>query len=134
MIIVPTLPMQEKNHSLPITENERIRYGDEELEKFKNIILKLKEGAEKDYEFYKGMLASGEDTTRSTSFDSGSEQNDDSQIIMMARKSYEKIAQCNAALTRIINKTYGICQSTKKLISKERLRAFPLATTSIEKF
>jgi len=37
-----------------------------------------------------------------------------------------------AALIRIENKTYGICRATGKLISKERLRAVPHATLSIE--
>ena len=33
---------------------------------------------------------------------------------------------------RIENKTYGICRVTKQLIPKERLRAVPHATLSIE--
>ena len=37
-----------------------------------------------------------------------------------------------AALVRIENKTYGICRETGKLIPKERLRAVPHATLSIE--
>ena len=42
----------------------------------------------------------------------------------------EKLEQ--AALIRIENKTYGICRETGKLIPKERLRAVPHATLSIE--
>jgi RNA polymerase-binding transcription factor DksA len=37
-----------------------------------------------------------------------------------------------AALVRIENKTYGVCRVTGKLIPKERLRAVPHATLSIE--
>ena len=36
------------------------------------------------------------------------------------------------ALVRIENKTYGICRETGKLIPKERLRAVPHATLSID--
>ena len=36
------------------------------------------------------------------------------------------------ALIRIENKTYGICRVTGKLIPKERLRAVPHATLSVE--
>lgn len=36
------------------------------------------------------------------------------------------------ALVRIENKTYGICRVTGKLIDKERLKAVPHATLSIE--
>jgi len=35
-------------------------------------------------------------------------------------------------LIRIENKTYGICRETGKLISKERLRAVPHATLSMD--
>ena len=36
------------------------------------------------------------------------------------------------ALIRIENKTYGVCRVTGKLIDKERLKAVPHATLSIE--
>jgi RNA polymerase-binding transcription factor DksA len=42
------------------------------------------------------------------------------------------IQSLQAALIRIENKTYGICRETGKLIAKERLRAVPHATLSIE--
>ena len=42
------------------------------------------------------------------------------------------IQNLQAALIRIENKTYGICRVTGKLIPKERLRAVPHATLSIE--
>ena len=42
------------------------------------------------------------------------------------------IQNLQAALIRIENKTYGICRETGKLIPKERLRAVPHATLSIE--
>jgi RNA polymerase-binding transcription factor DksA len=42
------------------------------------------------------------------------------------------IQHLQAALIRIENKTYGICRETGKLIPKERLRAVPHATLSIE--
>jgi RNA polymerase-binding transcription factor DksA len=37
-----------------------------------------------------------------------------------------------AALIRIENKTYGVCRVTGKLIQKERLKAVPHATLSME--
>jgi RNA polymerase-binding transcription factor DksA len=37
-----------------------------------------------------------------------------------------------AALVRIENKTYGICKTSGKLIPKERLRAVPHTTQTIE--
>jgi RNA polymerase-binding transcription factor DksA len=42
------------------------------------------------------------------------------------------IKHLEAALVRIENKTYGVCKTTGKLIPKERLRAVPHTTQSIE--
>ena len=44
----------------------------------------------------------------------------------------EKPLMVENAKQRIINKVYGICRETGKLISKERLMAVPHATLSIE--
>ena len=49
-----------------------------------------------------------------------------------AQRLQKFITSLQAALVRIENKTYGICRVTKKLIPKERLRAVPHATLSIE--
>lgn len=50
---------------------------------------------------------------------------------MMARTK-KHIKHLESALIRIDNKVYGICRVTGKLIAKERLRAVPHATLSIE--
>ena len=50
----------------------------------------------------------------------------------MGARQLKFIQGLKAALVRIENKTYGICRVTGKLIPKERLRAVPHATTSIE--
>ena len=50
----------------------------------------------------------------------------------LAQRQMKFIQHLQAALVRIENKTYGICRETGKLIPKERLRAVPHATLSIE--
>ena len=50
----------------------------------------------------------------------------------LAQRQMKFIQHLKAALVRIENKTYGICRETGKLIPKERLRAVPHATLSIE--
>ena len=50
----------------------------------------------------------------------------------LAQRQIKFIQHLQAALIRIENKTYGICRETGKLIPKERLRAVPHATLSIE--
>ena len=53
-------------------------------------------------------------------------------MMNMAVRAQKFIQGLEAALIRIQNKTYGICRETGKLIPKERLRAVPHATLSIE--
>jgi len=50
----------------------------------------------------------------------------------LAQRQMKFIQSLQAALIRIENKTYGICRETGKLIAKERLRAVPHATLSME--
>jgi RNA polymerase-binding transcription factor DksA len=49
-----------------------------------------------------------------------------------AARQRKLIRHLENALIRIENKVYGVCRNTGKLISKERLRAVPHATLSIE--
>jgi RNA polymerase-binding transcription factor DksA len=44
-----------------------------------------------------------------------------------------ELVEVNAALKRIGEGTYGICEKTGKEISKERLEAYPAARTIVEK-
>ena len=54
------------------------------------------------------------------------------EIISLAARQQKFIQGLKAALTRIENKTYGIDRITGKLIPKERLKAVPHATLSVE--
>lgn len=54
------------------------------------------------------------------------------KLTAMALRQQKFITALQAALVRIENKTYGVCRATGKLIPKERLRAVPHATLSIE--
>ena len=49
----------------------------------------------------------------------------------LAQRQMKFIQHLQAAMVRIENKTYGICRETGELIPKERLRAVPHATLSI---
>ena len=50
----------------------------------------------------------------------------------LAQRQMTLIQNLKAALVRVENKTYGVCRKTGKLIPKERLRAVPHATLSVE--
>jgi DnaK suppressor protein len=119
-------------------EEEKTRYSYEELMEFKEIILKKLEKANRDYELYKSML-SHEDTNdimdTSPTFkvlEEGANVLSKEEIGKIAQRQLKFIQHLQAALVRIETGTYGVCRETGKLISKERLRAVPHATLSMD--
>ena len=118
--------------------SEKKRYSDEELEEFKEIILKKLELAKNDYQQMMDTLSNkggnDVDDTMPTYkvLEEGSLNQTKEELTTMAARQQKYIQSLQAALVRIENKTYGICRATGKLIPKERLRAVPHATLSIE--
>ena len=118
--------------------SETKRYSDEELEEFKEIILKKLELAKNDYQQMMDTLSNkggnDVDDTMPTYkvLEEGSLNQTKEELTTMAARQQKFIQSLQAALVRIENKTYGICRATGKLIPKERLRAVPHATLSIE--
>ena len=117
---------------------EKTRYSDEELEEFKQIILSKLELAKRDYQQMMDTLSNKNgndvDDTMPTYkiLEEGSMTQTKEELTTMAARQQKFIQALQAALVRIENKTYGICRVTGKLIPKERLRAVPHATLSIE--
>lgn len=117
---------------------EKKRYSDEELEEFKQIILSKLEQAKRDYQQMMDTLSNKNgndvDDTMPTYkiLEEGSMTQTKEELTTMAARLQKFIQALQAALVRIENKTYGICRVTGKLIPKERLRAVPHATLSIE--
>lgn len=62
----------------------------------------------------------------------GSATQSKEEMVQLASRQQKFIKGLEAALVRIQNKTYGIDRITGKLIPKERLRAVPHATLSVE--
>jgi len=118
--------------------SEKTRYSDEELQEFKELILEKLEKAKKDYELLKQALnnTDGNDTSDTSptfkALEEGASVLSKEEIGRLAQRQLKFIQHLEAALVRIENKTYGICRETGKLIPKERLRAVPHATLSIE--
>ena len=117
---------------------EKTRYSDEELEEFRQLILERLKTARENYEMYLNILnREQENITENDAFVFKGVDEDyigmsRMEAAVMAQRQMEYIKKLEAALLRIENKTYGICRKTGKLISKERLRAVPHATLSIE--
>ena len=117
---------------------ERTRYSDVDLQEFKAIIQQKIEKAEKDLALLRESFINdqnnGTDDTSPTfkAFEEGAETLSKEQNAILAGRQEKFIRDLRHALIRIENKTYGICRVTGKLIDKERLKAVPHATLSIE--
>lgn len=117
---------------------EKTRYSDAELEEFREIILDKLDRAKKDYELLKStiMNSDGNDVSDTSPtfkvLEEGAATLSKEEAGRLAQRQMKFIQHLQAALVRIENKTYGICRETGKLIPKERLRAVPHATLSID--
>lgn len=115
-----------------------VRYSDEDLKEFKDIILKKIARAEEDLALLKSsyMNGSNNDTDDTSpqfkSFEEGSDTMSKEANVQLAIRQEKFIRDLKNALIRIENKTYGVCRVTGKLIQKERLKLVPHATLSIE--
>ncbi|WP_113663021.1 MULTISPECIES: TraR/DksA family transcriptional regulator [Pedobacter] len=119
-------------------KTEKTRYSDSELQEFKELILeKLKSSREELQSLTSSLSNPNSNGTEDTSgayktLEDGSATLEKEQINQLAARQRKFIDNLEAALVRIENKTYGICRETGKLIQKERLRAVPHATLSME--
>jgi DnaK suppressor protein len=117
---------------------DKTRYSDEELQEFKELINRKLDKAREDYELLKSAITQSESNdTQDTSptfkvLEEGAATLSKEEAGRLAQRQQKFIQHLQAALVRIENKTYGICRETGKLIAKERLRAVPHATLSME--
>ena len=118
--------------------SEKKRYTDEELQEFKELILAKLAKAQADYEELRAVVANshGNDVSDTSHtfkvLEEGAHTLGKEQSEHSAQRQMQFIKKLQAALIRIENKTYGICRETGTLIPKDRLRAVPHATLSIE--
>ncbi len=121
-----------------MTEKEKTRFSEEELAEFKQIILEKLNKAKTDYDILKSTITQGDsndiqDTSPTFKvLEEGASTLSKEEAGNLAQRQQKFIQHLQAALVRIEHKTYGICRETGKLISKERLRAVPHATLSME--
>ena len=117
---------------------EKKRYTDEELLEFKELITLKLAKAKNDYETLKAVISnsSGNDTEDTSPtfkvLEEGASTLSKEEAGRLAQRQAKFISHLEAALIRIENKNYGVCRETGNLISKERLRAVPHATLSID--
>mgnify|MGYP003468082286 FL=1 len=125
--------MEENLNNTP----EKVRYSDEELAEFKELLLERLARARKDLELLNEHVAGKGNNADDTAptfkiLEEGSNVLSKEENSQLAARQYKYIQNLENALIRIENKTYGVCRMTGKLIPKERLRAVPHATLSVE--
>ncbi|MCB0638897.1 MAG: TraR/DksA C4-type zinc finger protein [Lewinella sp.] len=110
------------------------RYSDEELEEFRILIEGKLENARRELTFYKDQLKEIAENPDSKvkSLDDGVSSMESERLFELAGRQEKLIKHLENALIRIKNKVYGVCRESGRLISKERLRAVPHATLSID--
>jgi len=116
----------------------KTRYSDKELVEFKDLInnkitVAKEELANLIDQMQNPGMNNGDDSDNSyKTLEDGSSTAEKEYISQLAARQRKFIENLENALIRIENKTYGICRVTGKLISKERLRAVPHTTLSME--
>lgn len=117
---------------------EKLRYSDEELQEFKELIMEKLALARGEFQQLRANLigVAGNDTADTEPTLKNLEESTDllskAELGRLCERQRKFIDHLEKALMRIENKTYGICRATGRLIPKERLRAVPHATLSIE--
>ena len=118
-------------------DNIKVRYSDEELAEFKVIVEEKLKEALAEYNEIRERMRHGDNDDRDTApmfknMEDGAETLSREELGLKASRLEKFIKGLQGALVRIENKTYGICRVTHQLIPKERLRAVPHATLSVE--
>lgn len=117
---------------------EKTRYSDSELAEFKALIQEKLVKAKEDFKMLKDSITHNDgndiqDTSPTFKiFEEGAAVLSKEESGKLAERQEKFIKHLEAALIRIENKTYGICRQSGRLISKERLKAVPHATLSID--
>ena len=114
----------------------KTRYSDAELEEFRAIIQEKLDKAYRDYDLLKSAVMNADGNATSDTSPTFKVLEEGATTLskeegQLAQRQMKFIQHLQAAMVRIENKTYGICRETGELIPKERLRAVPHATLSI---
>ncbi len=131
-------PLEKRAADAPKANEPLVRYSDNDLTEFRDLINKKMEAAKKELNYLQGLITRKDDMgtddndNRYMTMEDGSMSMEREQLSQMASRQITYIDHLEKAIIRIENKTYGICRVTGKLIDKARLRAVPHATLSLE--
>ena len=121
-----------------MAKKEKNKYSQKELIEFEKLINEKINKAQQELDFIKESLlrkhVSGTDSTQGAlkTLEDGADTMEKESLSQLAGRQQKFILNLEKALIRIKNGTYGICKDTGKLIDKNRLKAVPHATQTIE--
>ena len=130
--------MEKRTDAARTNGNPLVKYSDNDLNEFRELITKKMEAARKELGYLQGLITRKDemggdnDDARYMTMEDGSMSMEREQLSQMASRQITYIDHLEKATMRIENKTYGICRVTGKLIDKARLKAVPHATMSLE--
>lgn len=112
----------------------KTRYSDEELNEFRSLVEKKLQRAKEQFNYLRRQMEDLADNpdNKLKGLDDANGVRETEHLNTSAARLQKHIQHLENALIRINNKAYGICRVTGKLISKQRLKAVPHATLSIE--
>lgn len=131
----PFVNKQEKKMLEPTQPETNLRYSDEELKEFKDLIEKKLAAARDELKNLKESLDNHTESqagNKAWNMEEGTDTSEMEYLMNQISRQHTFIRNLELALVRVENKTYGICRATGKLIPKERLRVVPHATLSLE--
>jgi RNA polymerase-binding transcription factor DksA len=138
IVVAPPVKIVKETMIEKVKPTVTQRYNDADLQEFKGLIVKkLVDAREELINLQAQILNTNENGTDDTGasfkmLEDGSETLAKEEAANLAARQKKFIEQLEMALIRVENKTYGICRITGKLIAKERLRAVPHTTQSME--
>lgn len=121
-----------------INEFNVVRYSDEDLNEFEQLITEKLNRSRAEYEMLKEVLSHNSGNGISDTLPAFNLIEDAADALAkeemsnQAMRLIKYMEHLQNALVRIKNKTYGICSVTGVLISKERLRSVPHSTLSMD--
>ena len=118
-------------------EARRTPFSDKELEEFRALIEEKRESAQAEIGDMRAQVDDTREHESDTAYsfhmaDAGTDAMQMEKLYMMIARQQKYLGYLDRAITRLDNKTYGICKVTGEPIAKERLLAVPHTEISIE--
>lgn len=129
--------MSTANATAAASETRRTPFSDAELEDFRGLIEGKRSSAVAEIDDMRAQLDDTREHDSDTAYslhmaDAGTDAMEMEKLYLMIARQQKYLGYLDRALSRIENKTYGICKVTGEPIAKERLLAVPHTEISIE--